>query len=148
MHDGYACFHQSPQLTQYKCVSFPVVVLPEQKNMEKVNIKEKLSVFSDFWNPRILGELNGQYVKAVKLKGSFVWHSHDHEDELFLVINGKLRVEFRDKITIVSEGEFIIVPRGVEHKPVADEEVELLLFEPVSTRNTGNVENERTKKEP
>ena len=97
--------------------------------MEKVNIKEKLSVFSDFWNPRILGELNGQYVKAVKLKGSFVWHSHDHEDELFLVINGKLRMEFRDKITIVSEGEFIIVPRGVEHKPVADEEVEVLLFE-------------------
>ena len=113
--------------------------------MEKVNIKEKLNVFADYWNPRIIGELNGQQVKAVKLKGEFVWHHHDHEDELFLVIKGKLRMEFRDKIVEVNEGEFIIVPHSVEHKPVADEEVQLLLFEPASTLNTGNVQNEKTR---
>jgi len=114
--------------------------------MQKVNIQEKLATFSDYWNPRIVGELNGQHVKAVKLKGEFVWHHHDHEDELFLVIKGKLKMEFREKTVEVNPGEFIIVPRGVEHKPVADEEVELLLFEPASTLNTGNVENERTRK--
>ena len=115
--------------------------------MEKVNIKEKLDTFVDYWNPRIIGELNGQQVKAVKLKGEFVWHHHDHEDELFLVVTGKLKMEFRDKIVEVNEGEFIIVPRSVEHKPVADEEVQLLLFEPASTLNTGNVVNEKTRKE-
>ena len=114
--------------------------------MKKVNIKEKLSAFSDHWNPRIIGELNGQHVKAVKLKGEFVWHQHDNEDELFLVIKGTLRMEFRDRIEEVNEGEFIIVPRGVEHKPVATEEVHILLFEPASTLNTGNVENEKTRK--
>jgi len=114
---------------------------------EKVNIAEKLSQFADHWNPRIVGELNGQHVKAVKLKGEFIWHHHDHEDELFLVIKGKLTMEFRDKSVEVNPGEFIIVPRLVEHKPVAHEEVELLLFEPASTLNTGNVENERTRKE-
>ena len=114
--------------------------------MEKINIKEKLSLFSDHWNPRIVGELNGQHVKAVKLKGEFVWHHHDHEDELFLVIKGKLKMEFRDKTVEINEGEFIVVPHGVEHKPVADEEVHILLFEPASTLNTGNVENERTRK--
>jgi mannose-6-phosphate isomerase-like protein (cupin superfamily) len=114
--------------------------------MEKVNINEKLGLFSDYWNPRILGELNGQHVKAVKLKGEFVWHHHDHEDELFLVTKGKLKMEFREKTVEVNEGEFIIVPRLIEHRPVADEEVHLLLFEPASTLNTGNVENERTKK--
>ena len=114
--------------------------------MKKVNIDEKLSTFSDHWNPRIIGELNGQYVKAVKLKGEFVWHHHDNEDELFLVIKGTLRMEFRDRIEEVNEGEFIIVPRGVEHKPVANEEVHILLFEPASTLNTGNVENEKTRK--
>ena len=114
--------------------------------MKKVNIEEKLSTFSDHWNPRIIGELNGQYVKAVKLKGEFVWHHHDNEDELFLVIKGTLRMEFRDRIEDVNEGEFIIVPRGVEHKPVANEEVHILLFEPASTLNTGNVENEKTRK--
>ena len=114
--------------------------------MEKVNIREKLNQFQDHWNPRIVGELNGQHVKAVKLKGEFVWHHHDHEDELFLVIKGNLRMEFRDKVVDVREGEFIIVPRTVEHRPVAKEEVEILLFEPVSTLNTGNVENERTRK--
>jgi mannose-6-phosphate isomerase-like protein (cupin superfamily) len=115
--------------------------------MDKVNISEKLGQFSDHYNPRIIGELNGQYVKAVKLKGEFLWHHHDHEDELFLVIKGKLNMEFRDKIVEVMPGEFIIVPKGVEHKPVADEEVHILLFEPASTLNTGNVENERTRKE-
>jgi mannose-6-phosphate isomerase-like protein (cupin superfamily) len=114
--------------------------------MKKVNIDEKLSSFSDHWNPRVIGELNGQQVKAVKLKGEFVWHHHDHEDELFLVIKGTLRMEFRDKIEEIKEGEFIIVPRGVEHKPVANEEVHILLFEPATTLNTGNVDNERTRK--
>ena len=114
--------------------------------MEKINIAEKLSKFSDHWNPRIIGELNGQQVKAAKLKGEFLFHQHENEDEMFLVIKGTLKMEFRDRTEIIKPGEFIIVPRGVEHKPVADDEVELLLFEPASTLNTGNVENERTKK--
>jgi mannose-6-phosphate isomerase-like protein (cupin superfamily) len=114
--------------------------------MEKVNIRQKLGQFSDYWNPRIIGELNGQHVKAVKLKGEFVWHHHDHEDELFLVTKGKLKMEFREKTVEVNEGEFIIVPRLTEHRPVADDEVHLLIFEPVSTLNTGNVENEKTRK--
>src|SRR5688572_22316472 len=115
--------------------------------MEKVNIREKLSLFNEHWHPRIIGELNGQHVKAVKLKGEFVWHHHDNEDELFLVIKGKLRMEFRDRVEEINEGEFIIVPRGVEHKPVADEEVHIVLFEPDTTVNTGNVESERTRKQ-
>jgi mannose-6-phosphate isomerase-like protein (cupin superfamily) len=114
--------------------------------MEKINIAEKLGQFSDHWNPRVIGELNGQQVKAVKLKGEFIWHHHDHEDELFLVVKGTLKMEFRDRTEIIKSGEFIIVHRGIEHKPVADEEVEILLFEPASTLNTGNIENERTKK--
>jgi len=115
--------------------------------MDRVNISEKLDQFNDYYNPRLIGELNGQHVKAVKLKGEFIWHHHDHEDELFLVVKGKLKMEFRDKIVEVTDGEFIIVPRGIDHKPVADEEVHLLLFEPASTLNTGNIENERTRKE-
>lgn len=114
--------------------------------MKTVNIAEKLGLFSDHWNPRIIGELNGQQVKAVKLSGEFHFHHHDHEDEMFLVIKGILKMEFRDKTEIIKPGEFIIVPKGVEHKPVAEQEVELLLFEPASTLNTGNVENERTRK--
>jgi mannose-6-phosphate isomerase-like protein (cupin superfamily) len=114
--------------------------------VEKVVIAEKLNRVTDHWNPRIIGELNGQHVKAVKLKGEFVWHHHDHEDELFLVIKGNLKMEFRDHTAEITEGEFIIVPRKVEHRPVAEEEVELLLFEPASTLNTGNLENERTKR--
>lgn len=114
--------------------------------MEKVNISEKLSHFNDHWNPRIIGELNGQHVKAVKLKGEFVWHHHDNEDELFLVIKGQLKMELRDKTIVINEGEFLIVPRKVEHRPVAEQEVHILLFEPASTLNTGNVENERTRK--
>ena len=115
--------------------------------MDKVSIENKLSQFNDYYNPRIAGELNGQHVKVVKLKGEFIWHHHDHEDELFLVIKGKLTMEFRDKSVEIHPGEFIIVPRGVEHKPVANDEVHIVLFEPATTLNTGNVENERTRKE-
>jgi mannose-6-phosphate isomerase-like protein (cupin superfamily) len=115
--------------------------------MEKINLSEKFSQFSDYWNPRIIGELNGQLVKAAKLKGEFIWHHHEQEDELFLVTKGKLKMEFRDKTVELNPGEMIIVPRGIEHRPVAEEEVELLLFEPASTLNTGNVENDRTVKE-
>ena len=114
--------------------------------MEKVNIAEKLSRFSDHWNPRIIGELNGQQVKAAKLKGEFFFHQHEQEDEMFLIVKGTLKMEFRDRTEIIKPGEFIIVPRGVEHKPIAEEEVELLLFEPASTLNTGNIENDRTRK--
>ncbi|MFI5205201.1 MAG: cupin domain-containing protein [Flavobacteriales bacterium] len=113
--------------------------------MEKINLNQKLSLFSDYWNPRIVGELNGQQVKLAKLKGEFTWHKHDHEDELFLVLKGKLKIEFRDKTVDLNENEFVIVPRGVEHKPVAVEEVSILLFEPATTLNTGNVRNEFTK---
>ncbi len=113
--------------------------------MEKVNIKEKLSLFGEHWSPKVVGELNGQHVKLAKLSGAFVWHHHDDEDELFLVLEGRLRMEFRDKAAIVEAGEFIVVPRGVEHRPVADDgEVHIMLFEPASTVNTGNVRSERT----
>ncbi len=115
--------------------------------MEKVNLAQKFSLFTDHYNPRIIGELNKQHVKAVKLKGEFVWHKHDHEDELFLVIKGSLSMELRNKTIEINEGEFLIVPRGVEHKPVAQEEVHILLFEPASTLNTGDVENEMTRKD-
>jgi len=115
--------------------------------MEKINLNQKLSLFSDHWNPRIVGELNGQHVKLAKLKGEFVWHHHDQEDELFYVVKGKLRIEFRDKTVDIMPGEMIIVPKGVEHKPVAEEEVHVMLFEPATTLNTGNIENERTRKE-
>ena len=115
--------------------------------MEKVNLAQKFSLFNDYRNPRIIGELNGQHVKAVKLKGEFVWHSHDDEDELFLVVKGKFNMELRDKIVEINEGEFFIVPKKVEHKPVAQEEVHILLFEPATTLNIGNVENEMTKKQ-
>jgi len=113
--------------------------------MEKVSIDQKLSLFQDYWNPRIIGELNGQHVKLVKVNGEFVWHHHDHEDELFYVIKGKLTMEFRDKKEILGPGEMIIVPRGVEHRPVAEDEVHLLLFEPATTLNTGNIQSERTR---
>lgn len=112
--------------------------------MQKVNLTEKLSLFTDHWSPKIVGELNGQQVKLAKFQGEFVWHKHDHEDELFLVVNGRFRMEFRDRQVELEPGEFLIVPRGVEHRPVADEEVHVLLFEPATTLNTGNVKNERT----
>jgi len=112
--------------------------------MQTVNLKEKFAKFSDYWNPRVIGELNDCAVKAVKLKGEFIWHHHDNEDELFLVVKGTLRMKFRDHESIIHEGEFIIVPRGVEHMPVADREVHIILLEPKSTLNTGNIVNERT----
>ena len=112
--------------------------------MEKVNIADKFSKISDYWKPRIAGELNGQQVKAVKFKGEFVFHHHENEDEMFLVVKGRFRTEFLDRHEWIEEGEFIVVPRGVEHRPVAEEECWILLFEPSSTLNTGNVVNERT----
>lgn len=113
----------------------------------KVNLREKFNLFSDHWNPRVIGELNGQHVKAVKLLGEFLWHHHEAEDEMFLVMNGVLKMEFRDKIVELQAGEFIIVPKKVEHRPIAEQEVEVLLFEPATTLNKGNVLNERTKEQ-
>lgn len=112
--------------------------------MQKVNLSEKLGLIAEQWVPRIVGELNGQQVKLAKLEGEFIWHHHEHEDELFLVIKGKLLMRLRDGDICINEGEFLIVPQGVEHQPVAEEEVHLLLFEPAGTLNTGNVRNERT----
>ena len=113
--------------------------------MEKVNLEQKFQLFTEHWSPKIVGELNGQHVKLAKLKGEFVWHKHDHEDELFFVVKGNFKMEYRDKTVIVNENEFLIVPKGVEHKPVADEEVWVMLFEPTTTLNTGDTENELTK---
>jgi mannose-6-phosphate isomerase-like protein (cupin superfamily) len=112
--------------------------------MDKVNVAEKLARVSEHWSPKIVGELNGQMVKLVKFLGPFVWHHHEHEDELFYVVKGRFRMEFRDRTLDIAAGEFLIVPRGVEHRPVADEEVEVMLFEPAGTLNTGNVRNART----
>jgi mannose-6-phosphate isomerase-like protein (cupin superfamily) len=112
--------------------------------MEKINIREKLALFSDHWNPRVVGELNGQHVKVVKFQGEFVWHDHAAEDELFLVVRGSFRMEFRDRSVTLNEGEFLIVPRGVEHRPVAEREVEVMLFEPAQIKHTGDVESELT----
>ncbi len=113
--------------------------------MEKVALAHKLQLFSDYWSPKIVGELNGQHVKLVKLLGEFVWHKHDNEDELFLVIEGVLKMELRDQTIEINQNEFLIVPKGTEHRPVAEKEVSVLLFEPALTLNTGNTENERTK---
>ncbi len=112
--------------------------------MEKVNIREKFALFNEHWHPKIAGELNGQYVKLVKFQGEFVWHQHEREDELFLVVKGRFRMDFRDRAVWIEEGEFIIVPRGIEHRPFAEEEVHVLLFEPTGTLNTGNMESELT----
>ena len=123
--------------------------------MDKINLQEKLSLIKDHWNPRVLAELNGQYVKLVKFKGPFTWHHHEAEDEMFLVVKGRFRMEFREpsddssesgkqRDVWLEEGEFIVVPRGVEHRPVAEEEAEVLLFEPASTLNTGNVRDDFT----
>ena len=112
--------------------------------METVNLAEKFGRFRDYWSPKIVGELNDSYVKLAKLKGEFVWHHHANEDELFLVVRGKLLIRLRDRDIRLNEGEFVIIPKGVEHLPVADEEVHVLLLEPKSTLNTGNVRNERT----
>src|SRR5262249_440158 len=112
--------------------------------MDKVNLRAKFALLADHWRPKIVGELNGQQVKLVKFLGEFVWPKHDAEDELFLVVTGRFRMEFRDRHVWLEEGEFLIVPRGVEHRPVAQEEVHVLLFEPATTLNTGDVRNERT----
>ena len=109
--------------------------------LEKINLAEKFSLFTDHWNPRIVGELNGQQVKIAKFRGPFEWHHHDHEDEFFLVIKGSFEMQLRDKTIMLHAGECLIVPRGVEHRPVANEEAEVLLFEPATTLNTGNLEN-------
>ncbi len=116
--------------------------------MEKVNLVEKLALFHDHWHPRIVAELNGQHVKLVKIVGPFVWHRHEREDELFLVLRGTLRIELRDRVLELREGELVVVPRGTEHRPVADAEVEVLLFEPASTLNTGDVLDDRTVERP
>ena len=118
--------------------------------MEKspVNLSEKLAKITEYWDPHIVGELNGQEVKLARVKGEFVWHFHENEDELFLVLEGTLRLEFRGGAVTLGPGEMWIVPRGVEHRPIAEEEVHLLLFEPASTLNTGNVKNEKTVEDP
>lgn len=115
--------------------------------MNKVNLAEKFGLFEEFWAPKIVGELNGQYVKLAKLKGEFLWHQHEAEDELFLVVKGRLAIKLREKDVVLEEGEFLIIPRGVEHCPVAEEEAHVLLFEPKSTQHTGNVHSERTVEE-
>ena len=115
--------------------------------MERVNLSEKLALFRELWSPRIVAELNGQQVKVAKLEGEFVWHHHEHEDELFLVLAGTLRIEFRDRVVTLEEGELCVVPRGVEHRPVAEREAHVLLFEPATTLNTGNVRDERTRED-
>ena len=115
---------------------------------QKINLAEKFSLFRDYYAPRIAGEVNGMHVKLATIKGDFVWHSHEHEDELFLVVKGSLLMKLRDGDITVDEGEFIIIPRGVEHNPCAAEECHVLLFEPASTLNTGNVRNEKTVERP
>jgi mannose-6-phosphate isomerase-like protein (cupin superfamily) len=115
--------------------------------VDKVSLAEKFATFDDLWSPKVAAELNGQQVKLAKLHGEFVWHQHDDEDELFLVVSGRLRIEFRDRVVELGAGEFLVVPRGVEHKPVAEELCEVVLFEPASTLNTGNVREQRTRDE-
>ena len=115
---------------------------------ERVRLAEKFALFHEHWSPKVVGELNGQQVKLVKFRGAFAWHHHEEEDELFLVHRGAFRMEFRDRSVSLEAGDFLIVPRGVEHRPVADEEVEVLLFEPASTLNTGNVRDARTVDAP
>ena len=116
--------------------------------MSKVNIKDKLNLISEYWKPVIVAELNQQQVRLVKIKGEFILHQHEHEDELFLVIKGVIKMDYGDRMVTVNEGEFIVIPRGVKHRPVADEEAQLLLFEPATTLNTGNVRNEFTVDSP
>lgn len=113
--------------------------------MNKINLVEKFGLFNEYWSPKIVGELNGQQVKLAKFQGEFVWHKHDAEDELFYVVRGSFRMELRDQNIDLSEGEMLVVPRGVEHRPVAEQEVWVMLFEPASTLNTGDVVNEKTK---
>jgi mannose-6-phosphate isomerase-like protein (cupin superfamily) len=115
---------------------------------DKGNLTEKFAAFTEYWTPKIVAELNGQHVKLSKFRGAFVWHSHEHEDKMFLVHHGSFRMEFRDGTVHLSEGDFLVVPRGVEHRPVSDDEVHVVLFEPAGTLNTGNVLDERTVSAP
>ncbi len=110
--------------------------------MNKVNLPEKFNLFNEYWSPKIVGELNGQYVKLAKFKGEFTWHSHENEDEMFFVVKGSMRIELRDGVINLKQGEFCVIPKGVEHKPVADEEAHIMLFEPKSTEQTGGIESE------
>lgn len=112
--------------------------------MDKINLSQKFGLFQQYWSPKIAGELNDSYIKLAKLKGEFVWHRHEQEDELFLVVKGRLLIKLRDRDIHLEEGEFVIIPRGIEHLPIAEEEVHVLLLEPKTTLNTGNVQNERT----
>lgn len=112
--------------------------------MEIVNVAQKFNLFQDYWRPKIIGEVNDAYIKAVKLKGEFIWHHHETEDELFLVVKGRLLIKLRDRDLWVHEGEFVVIPKGVEHLPIAEEEAHVLLLEPKATLNTGNVQNDRT----
>lgn len=114
----------------------------------KVSLAQKFAAIDDHWNPRIIGELNGQHVKIAKIHGAFDWHHHENEDELFLVHRGVFRMEFRDHTVLLAPGDMLIVPRGVEHRPVADEEAEIVMFEPAGTLNTGNVVSDRTVADP
>lgn len=116
--------------------------------MDKVSLAEKFAAFSEHWSPKIVAELNGQHVKLVKFVGEFVWHHHEHEDEMFLVHRGRFRMELRDRTVELGPGDFIVIPRGVEHRPVAEDEVEVVLFEPAGTLNTGNVRGARTVAAP
>ena len=113
--------------------------------MNKINLSEKLSLFNEYWSPKIIGELNDSHIKLAKLKGEFDWHHHDNEDELFMVIKGQLTIKFRDKDVVLNEGELIVIPKGADHLPVAAEEVHVMLIEPKGTLNTGNVVTEKTK---
>lgn len=115
--------------------------------MKVINIEEKFGQFSDHWNPRIIGQLNDQDVKIAKVKGEFIWHNHKNEDELFYIIKGELKIDFEDGIRTLKEGEMLIIPKGVEHKPIAEEEVWIMLFEPQATKHTGEVEHDFTVKE-
>jgi mannose-6-phosphate isomerase-like protein (cupin superfamily) len=116
--------------------------------LHKINLKDKLSRFQDHWNPRIIAELNGQHIKLAKLSGEFIWHKHDEEDEMFLVLSGTLKMELRDQVIILEQGESIIIPRGTDHRPVAENEVAVLLFEPASTLNTGDQRSQLTRDQP
>ena len=116
--------------------------------MNKVNVHQKLSLINEYWSPKIIGELNDHQIKIAKLKGEFIWHKHDHEDEMFYIIDGELTIEFRDRKLHLTPGEFCIVPKGVEHRPIAKDEVSIILVEPASTLNTGNIVGDRTKLKP
>lgn len=122
--------------------------MTDDQTIRKISLAEKFAAVTDTWTPRIVGELNGQHVKIARLRGEFVWHHHEHEDELFLVHRGRLRMELRDRTIVLEAGDMLVVPRGVEHRPVAEEEVELIMFEPAGTLNTGNLVNERTVANP